>query len=90
MSANSPDQTFSGHVAIVTGAGTGIGRATAVAFAEAGAHVLGVGRRECRCLCGGLSAAVEGDGRTDRSHGVGIPGADSGRGVSVPRRPSGT
>ncbi|MFJ5270788.1 SDR family NAD(P)-dependent oxidoreductase [Streptomyces sp. NPDC088358] len=46
MSANSPDQAFSGHVAIVTGAGTGIGRATAVAFAEAGAHVLGVGRRE--------------------------------------------
>ncbi|MFK4119875.1 SDR family NAD(P)-dependent oxidoreductase [Streptomyces longwoodensis] len=37
---------LSGHVAIVTGAGTGIGRATAVAFAEAGAHVLGVGRRE--------------------------------------------
>ncbi|MER5366563.1 SDR family oxidoreductase [Streptomyces sp. NPDC002722] len=46
MSANSHQQTFSGHVAIVTGAGTGIGRAAAVAFAEAGAHVLGVGRRE--------------------------------------------
>ncbi|MET8869870.1 SDR family oxidoreductase [Nonomuraea sp. NPDC004580] len=32
-------------VAIVTGAGSGIGRATAIALAKAGAHVLAVGRR---------------------------------------------
>jgi NAD(P)-dependent dehydrogenase (short-subunit alcohol dehydrogenase family) len=31
---------------IVTGAGSGIGRAAAFALAEAGAHVLGVGRRQ--------------------------------------------
>ncbi|MBI2760665.1 MAG: SDR family NAD(P)-dependent oxidoreductase [Chloroflexi bacterium] len=34
-----------GQVAIVTGAGTGIGRATAVAFASRGARVVLVGRR---------------------------------------------
>lgn len=36
---------FTGQAIIVTGAGSGIGRATARAFAGAGARVLGVGRR---------------------------------------------
>jgi NAD(P)-dependent dehydrogenase (short-subunit alcohol dehydrogenase family) len=36
---------FTGHVAVVTGASTGIGRATALALASEGVQVVGASRR---------------------------------------------
>jgi NAD(P)-dependent dehydrogenase (short-subunit alcohol dehydrogenase family) len=39
------DLSFSGHVAVVTGASTGIGRATALALASEGVRVVGASRR---------------------------------------------
>lgn len=38
--------SYEGKVAVVVGATSGIGRATAMAFAEAGAKVVVAGRRE--------------------------------------------
>jgi len=35
-----PDREFTGHTAFITGAGAGIGRATALAFARAGANLI--------------------------------------------------
>ncbi|WP_307870956.1 SDR family oxidoreductase [Micromonospora sp. C51] len=45
MTAPPDTGPFTGRVAVITGAGSGIGRAATIAIAEAGAHVLGVGRR---------------------------------------------
>lgn len=60
---------FSGRVAIVTGAGKGIGQSTAIAFANLGAHVVLSGQSEAplRQTCalieesGGRAAVIVGD-----------------------------
>jgi NADP-dependent 3-hydroxy acid dehydrogenase YdfG len=67
-----PIYDFRGQVALVTGASSGMGLATARAFAEAGAAVVLADRKE-----EALQAAV--DAMTDKGHrAVGALGAKSG------------
>ena len=67
------DRSYEGKIALVTGASSGIGRATALAFAGAGARVGLVARREERLAelvseiegTGGVAQAIPGDVRSE-------------------------
>lgn len=41
-----PDRPFTNRIALITGASRGIGRAAALAFAQAGAHVVALARTQ--------------------------------------------
>ncbi len=72
-----PDLGLSGAVIVVTGAGTGIGAATALRLGAAGANVVLVGRRselldsECPCRAGGRRSGALRRGRSRRAESTG-------------------
>ena len=56
-----PGRRLSDRVAIVTGASSGIGRATCIALAEAGAHIVAVGRDSVRLQATAAAVAAVAD-----------------------------
>ena len=72
---------LSGQVAIVTGAGTGIGRCTALAFAKAGAFVVLAGRR--KGLLDDVLRVVEADGGKGQAVAVDLADGDAAAGLGA-------
>src|SRR5262245_51811594 len=93
-----PEKTFANDVVMVTGGGTGIGRAIAVEFARLGAAVAIASRKEEHRAhgvaavneVGGRGIGVALDVRDPDAHtaGIGRIGADGGRGPIRSRRTS--
>ena len=79
-------QQLENQVALVTGAGTGIGRASAIALAREGAAVTLVGRRQA--LLDETAVAIRDAGGTALALSADITDPDAARDVVAGRSPS--
>jgi NAD(P)-dependent dehydrogenase (short-subunit alcohol dehydrogenase family) len=70
-----PNGRFAGKVAFITGAGNGIGRATAIAFAREGANVVAADRTEEHGR--ETVSSIEAEGGTARAVGCDVTSSDA-------------